>query len=125
MTHSDGFGSSGQVFGISESKAHSYVREVTAVILLYLQETIYLPQTTQEWADNAFDFEAQSGFPNVVGAIDGSLISIKRFKDHEGWYCRKGFTAFIMQGNAHIYILYIYCKFNNTILKYIFITLIQ
>ncbi|KAG3146150.1 hypothetical protein PI124_g13677 [Phytophthora idaei] len=39
-------------------------------------------------------FEEMLGFPGVVGAIDGTLISIKRFEDFEGFYCRKGFPAF-------------------------------
>ena len=42
-------------------------------------------------------YENKSGFPNVYGAIDGSLIPVKRFADFMGWYCRKGFTAFNMQ----------------------------
>lgn len=43
-------------------------------------------------------FQRISKFPRVVGAIDGSLIQINRPRDYEGWYCRKGFTAFNMQG---------------------------
>ncbi|ETV77180.1 hypothetical protein H257_09066 [Aphanomyces astaci] len=39
----------------------------------------------------------EHGFPNAYGAIDGSLIQVKRFDDFYGWYCRKGFPAFNMQ----------------------------
>ncbi|KAH9098052.1 hypothetical protein LEN26_016762, partial [Aphanomyces euteiches] len=87
-----------QVFGISESRAHCYVGQVMSVIMSFLQDTIQLPQTMNDWADKAANFERNSGFPNAVGAIDGSLIQIKRFKDHEGWYCRKGFPEFNIQG---------------------------
>jgi hypothetical protein len=65
---------------------------------LHRRDAIHLPQTSQEWAEVATAFESQCGVPNVVGAIDGSLIRIKRFQDHEGWYCRKGFPAFNIQG---------------------------
>lgn len=102
LTHSDGFADAGQVFGISESRAHSYVSQVVSVLLLYLEESIHLPNTCGEWAINAFGFETISGIPNVVGAIDGSLVKVKRFHDHEGWYCRKGFTAFNIQGHIKI-----------------------
>ena len=56
-----------------------------------------LPQSEEQWHSIARDFEKRSRIPNVVGAIDGSLFEVKRFKDHEGWYCRKGFPAFNMQ----------------------------
>ncbi|KAF0727976.1 hypothetical protein Ae201684_014085 [Aphanomyces euteiches] len=97
LTHSGGFAESGQVFGISESRAHCYVGEVVSVILLFLQDTIHLPQSVDEWTENALAFEHDRGFPNAVGAIDGSLVQIKLFNDHEGWYCREGFPAFNIQ----------------------------
>jgi len=42
-------------------------------------------------------FEEMQGIPNVCGAIDGSLIRIKRFEDHTGFYSRKGTTALNVQ----------------------------
>ncbi|KAG4036227.1 hypothetical protein PC123_g28203 [Phytophthora cactorum] len=53
-----------------------------------------LPSTEKELAEVMQGFEEMLGFPGVVGAIDGTLITIKRFEDFEGFYCRKGFPAF-------------------------------
>ncbi|RHY02429.1 hypothetical protein DYB36_008482 [Aphanomyces astaci] len=47
-----------------------------------------------DWAAISAGFERVAGFPNVFGAIDGCLVMVKRFRQHEGWYCRKGFPAF-------------------------------
>ncbi|KAG9411333.1 putative nuclease harbi1 [Aphanomyces cochlioides] len=93
LTHSTGFAEAGQVFGISATRTHHYVRQVTNVVLTYMEETIALPKTSTEWTTIMNGFEQYGGIPNVVGIIDGSLIPIKRFQDHEGWYCRKGFPA--------------------------------
>ncbi|KAF0734636.1 hypothetical protein Ae201684_008713 [Aphanomyces euteiches] len=97
LTHGGELFSSGQVFGMSEARAHTYSGEVIDVLMLYLEETIHLPDTPDAWRRITEGFERQTGFPGVVGAIDGSLVKIKRFKDHEGWYCRKGFPAFNIQ----------------------------
>jgi hypothetical protein len=33
-------------------------------------------------------------FTLVPKGIDGTLIRVPRFAEHEGWYCRKGFPDF-------------------------------
>ena len=44
------------------------------------------------------DFYQTAGFPNVLGAVDGSLIPIIAPKDNEPEYvCRKGFHAINVQ----------------------------
>ncbi|KAH9105449.1 hypothetical protein AeMF1_018731 [Aphanomyces euteiches] len=98
LTHSDGFAASGQVFGMSSTRAHGYVSEIVAVIMTYMNHAVRLPKSPAEWLEVARGFEQMGGIPNVVGVIDGSLLPVKRFGDHEGWYCRKGFPAFNMQG---------------------------
>jgi hypothetical protein len=90
LTYEGSLRASGQVFGLSKSSAWRYVQEVLLVLNeCYLRETIRLPNTQQEWMAIADGFEEMCGVPNVVGAIDGSLFHVKRFKDFEGWYCRK------------------------------------
>ncbi|KAF0737409.1 hypothetical protein Ae201684P_006514 [Aphanomyces euteiches] len=98
VTHGDGFAVAGQIFGISSTRDHCYVSQVVAVILSCLEETVYVPRTTMAWMEIARGFEERGGIPNVVGVIDGCLVMVKRFKGPEGWYCRKGFPAFNMQG---------------------------
>ncbi|KAF4140546.1 DDE superfamily endonuclease [Phytophthora infestans] len=38
-------------------------------------------------------FYATAGFPDTIGAVDGTLVRIARPHDFEGWYCRKNFPA--------------------------------
>lgn len=63
----------------------------------YLHQVVCLPHTLDEWEEVARGFESVCGVPNAVGALDGSLFKVHRFADFEGWYYRKGFTAFNMQ----------------------------
>jgi hypothetical protein len=88
---------SGAVFGISKTMAHTYVDEVIKVLNLYFIDTITLPKTKSQMQKVISGFENICGVPNVVGAVDGTLIPIHRFADFEGWYCRKGFPAFNVQ----------------------------
>lgn len=98
LTHEGGFKESGQVFGMSRTRAQSYTQEVINVLCQrYRRRSIKLPENDGEWWGIAAGFESICGFPNVVGAIDGSLFEVKRFDDFDGWYCRKGFPAFNMQ----------------------------
>ncbi|ETV69526.1 hypothetical protein H257_14762 [Aphanomyces astaci] len=97
LAHSDGYESTAALFGISKTRAYEYCNQVTLVIqLCYVLETIVLPSSRDEWEVVRVGFE-EHGFPNAYGAIDGSLIQVKRFEDFYGWYCRKGFPAFNMQ----------------------------
>ncbi|DAZ96569.1 TPA: hypothetical protein N0F65_011793 [Lagenidium giganteum] len=59
--------------------------------------TVRQPHTHNEWEVIADNFDALSGLPGVVGAIDGTMIEIKHLEQWEGRYCRKGFPAFHMQ----------------------------
>jgi hypothetical protein len=61
---------------------------------VHLESAVSLPHTPMAWRVIAGGFESCAGFPNVFGALDGCLIMVKRFRQHEGWYCRKGFPAF-------------------------------
>ncbi|KAF0703994.1 hypothetical protein AaE_015158 [Aphanomyces astaci] len=97
LTHSGGYESTAALFGISKTRAYEYCNQVALVIqLCYVLETIVLPSSREEWEVVRVGFE-EHGFPNAYGAIDGSLIQVKRFEDFYGWYCRKGFPAFNMQ----------------------------
>ncbi|KAH9123941.1 hypothetical protein AeMF1_005222 [Aphanomyces euteiches] len=99
LTHTDGYDQTALVFGTSKTRAYVYVNQVVAVLnVCYLHDVIRMPSKKGEWNEVCAEFEALCGFPNAYGAIDGTLIHIKRFADFDGWYCRKGFPAFNMQG---------------------------
>ena len=98
LTHSDGYKSTGALLGISTTRVRVYCRQVIQILVsCHLSSTVCLPKTHHEWATTRNDFEKIAGMSDVYGAIDGSLIRIKRFQNFAGWYCRKGFTAFNMQ----------------------------
>ena len=101
LTHNTGYETIGEIFGISKTRCYNYCLQVMQVLTeCHLSDTVALPKTPSEWSRIEEGFERLAGMPNVYGAIDGSLIPIKRLADFDGWYCRKGFTAFNMQGTV-------------------------
>ncbi|OQR85682.1 hypothetical protein ACHHYP_20558 [Achlya hypogyna] len=84
FTHVDGYDCAGQIF-------------VTIILVKFFFASMVAPPTTASgWHANMEAFETFAGFPNVCCAVDGTLIRIKRFADHED--CRKGFPSFNVQG---------------------------
>ncbi|EGZ12726.1 hypothetical protein PHYSODRAFT_517190 [Phytophthora sojae] len=74
-----------------------YINQVLAVLSRMAKQHIFIPTTQTEVDCVREGFENISGFPDVIGAVDGSLIRICRPAEHEGWYCRKKFPAVNMQ----------------------------
>nr|AIG56313.1 secreted protein [Achlya hypogyna] len=99
FTHVDGYDCAVQVFGICRTLAKTFTSQVTTILANFcFAPTVELPTTASAWHANMNAFEAVAGFPNVCCAVDGTLIRIKMFADHEGWYCRKGVPSFDVQG---------------------------
>ncbi|CAK4272681.1 unnamed protein product, partial [Aphanomyces euteiches] len=61
---------------------------------------ISFPTTAESWQEATEKFESIRGFPDVAGAIDGSLFEIERPYEYEGWICRKGWAAINMQATV-------------------------
>ena len=91
------FHAAGNIFGISKSRTISYFNQVLKVILRYQNIAIKTPGDINGWKNIMNGFEKISGFPNVCGAIGGSLIPVEVTGNKDGWYCRKRFTSFNMQ----------------------------
>ncbi|RHX96840.1 hypothetical protein DYB28_000610 [Aphanomyces astaci] len=86
------------VFGISKTMAKTYTFQVCQVLCqCYLADVVAMPTPQAAWETIRGGSEDVAGVPNAYGAIDGTLIPIKRFRDYDGWNCRKGFPAFNMQ----------------------------
>ena len=83
--------------GISLSSASRIVHSVCAALCLSL-DNIKFP-TAQQLNRIKDEFHAICNFPNVVGAIDGTLIPIQGMSSEEEPYfvCRKGFHAINVQ----------------------------
>ncbi|XP_046811840.1 putative nuclease HARBI1 [Lucilia cuprina] len=66
------------VFDISLSNLHNSFQQVLKFLLDEIApEAIKFPQTTMEKEVISNDFQQISGFPNVLGGIDGSYISVR------------------------------------------------
>ncbi|ETV66984.1 hypothetical protein H257_16674 [Aphanomyces astaci] len=98
LTHADGYDATALVFRISKTMVRTYTLQVCQVLCqCYLADAVGMPTSQAAWETIRGGFEDVAGVPNAYGAIDGTLIAIKRFTDYNGWYCRKGFPAFNMQ----------------------------
>jgi DDE superfamily endonuclease len=85
------------VFGVSKSWAVETVAVVMDVVAGMSKRYICWPKDAEDWDRVELGFYSKHGVPGVVGAIDGSIFSIKRPVDFEGFYCRKGFPALNVQ----------------------------
>lgn len=77
--------SASAVFGISHTRGVEYINEVLRALVHTSKSTISAPATEDNWAATAAGFEAIVSFPDVVGAVDGTLIRIARPAEYEGY----------------------------------------
>lgn len=84
-------------FDIRRATAIRTVRRVTNALVQIALQFIKWPDVN-EIHHNSRIFEAQKGFPNVLGAIDGTHIKITVAKENpEGYINRKGFHSIQLQ----------------------------
>ncbi|XP_061191721.1 putative nuclease HARBI1 [Saccostrea echinata] len=89
----------GDLHGISISSASRIVTSVCSALCESL-DNVKFPETNEDLAKVKEDFYQLASFPNVVGAIDGTLIPIQGMTGDEepNLICRKGFSAINVQG---------------------------
>lgn len=106
------FSECGDLHGISRASVSRAVDAVTKSICHRL-DNIHFP--TEEEANRVkHDFYQIAGFPNVLGAIDGTLIPIMAPKVNEPEYvCRKGYHAMNIQVVADAWL-----RFTNVVAKW-------
>ena len=67
-------------------------------LLSHLYDFIIFPETEEETRRQIAKFAANSDFPEIVGAIDGTFIKIIASKDDPVAYiCRKKLHALVLQ----------------------------
>ncbi|XP_060083823.1 putative nuclease HARBI1 [Ylistrum balloti] len=89
----------GDAHGVSKMAVSRAVRDVSLILSRHARTYIKFPLTDQEQVKVKQDFFRIRGFPNVLGAVDGSLIPIHTPSVEEHLYvCRKGFHALNIQG---------------------------
>lgn len=78
-------------FGTCESVVHESVEMVVKAIIQELGDIIKFPETQEECRSIASKFKGRNGFPGIVGAIDGTHITIMKPADEpDSWIDRKG-----------------------------------
>ncbi len=97
-------------FGCGISTVSFIVRKVTKAISINLASTyIQTPKTEKEVEELAARFYAAHGFPQCLGAVDGTHIPIRRPNENPMDYVnRKGFHSLNVQGCVD----YRYCFIN-------------
>ncbi|ETL80565.1 hypothetical protein F442_06086 [Phytophthora nicotianae P10297] len=82
--------------GISRPRSVVYINETLDVLSAMAKSMISMPPA-EELAAVEDGFYATAGFPDTIGAVDGTLVRIARPHDFEGWYCRKNIPAINVQ----------------------------
>ena len=79
-------------FGLGKSTVSAVIRRVYKVITVYLtSKYIRIPKTKQEVEESLSLFYAKHGFPQCIGAIDGTHVPIKQPSENSTDYInRKG-----------------------------------
>ena len=88
----------GHLFGVSQASVCDIINEFCTVVSdVLLQKFIKVP-VGEELDNNIKKFKDKWGFPQCVGAIDGSHIPIKAPTEfHADYYNRKGWYSIILQ----------------------------
>jgi hypothetical protein len=91
----------GEVLGLGRMTVSHCIRDVSRALSLHSQRYINFPVTLQEQQITKTGFNDRYGFPNCLGAIDGTLIPIispTAGEDEPAYVCRKGYHAINTQG---------------------------
>ncbi|KAK0420206.1 hypothetical protein QR680_014564 [Steinernema hermaphroditum] len=80
-------------FRLGVSTVSMVVRTMCTAIINALADNVHLPESENEWLEVSQLFEDRWSFPNVLGAIDGKHVRIKRpensgslYFNHKGWF---------------------------------------
>ena len=92
----------GEVIGIHQSTVSRTITRVTEALLKHVAEYVHLP--TQEEAEGTkLQYFRRNGFPNAVGAIDGTQVRIQAPSHQEHEYVnRKSYHSINVQVRWHL-----------------------
>ena len=100
LAQEGGFLAVAALFGVAKSTVIVNVNEIMDIMTTVSPHVIHFPSSNADWRQIAQQFEQNCGFPDVAGAIDGTLFEVERPFEYDGWICRKGFAAINMQGTV-------------------------
>ena len=100
-------------FGVAPSTVSAIVKRVTCAVSKYLGNTyIKHPATEQEVQTSVVGFFARTGFPQCIGAVDGTHIPLQKPTDNPSTFInRKGYYSL----NVQACVDYRYCFFDVVI----------
>lgn len=103
-------------FGISKGTLHFLLSQFSNMFKdhIFLQNLISWPTTEEKLKEISEKFSQRAGFPNVVGAIDGTYVPFSGPSEHRDSYiCRKGFPAMQLQGvcDSQLKFLDVFCAY--------------
>ena len=98
------------VFGLASCTIFRIVSRVTAAISTELADVYMpLPQTEEHVRESSANFFKQHGFPQCIGAVDGTHIQMRNQEENATDYItRKGFFSLNLQACTD----YRYCLFD-------------
>ena len=101
----------GDASGLSKASVSRLITSVTEAICTLAEQYIQFPTTEQNMRKESQLFHAMAGFPNVVGAIDGSLMRISKpsAEREPAFVCRKGYHAL----NVQVFRIYLNVRIQN------------
>lgn len=95
----DSYRACGLQFGLPKSTTSMITHEFCSILTRKMDEFIKFPYSRAEVRKAIDEFQNISEFPQVIGAVDGSHIPIKKPKDSpNAYYNRKSFHSVILQG---------------------------
>ncbi|XP_033729774.1 putative nuclease HARBI1 [Pecten maximus] len=107
-------------FGLSKGSLHYFLRKFCNIITSneILQQLIRWPSSDSEFQNISENFTQRAGFPNVIGALDGTYIPIlgpTAFR--ESYICRKGFPALHLQAvcDTDLKFLDVFCAYPGSV----------
>lgn len=106
------------LFGVCEATVYSPVRRITSVICTELMPEIIKWPRDHNVQPNVRDFKDRTGFPGVIGAIDGSRIPIGTPKDHpENYINRKKFHSIVLQAicDPNMHFIDVFCGWPGSV----------
>eukprot|EP00112_Aurelia_sp_Birch-Aquarium-sp1_P002200 Seg1236.9 transcript_id=Seg1236.9/GoldUCD/mRNA.D3Y31 product="Protein ALP1-like" protein_id=Seg1236.9/GoldUCD/D3Y31 len=99
-------------FGLASCTVSRIVKRVTRAITSKMKDFLKMPETEEEVKESAANFFKEWGFPQCIGAVDGTHIPIKRPNENPIDYMnRKGFFSL----NVQACVDYRYCFFDVNI----------
>ena len=87
------------VYTVSKSTVSRIVRNVSNCFSRKAHQFIKFPEEREDIRTTE-DFFDIAGFPNILGAVKGSLVPIKSpgIEEENNFICRKGYHAMNVQG---------------------------